>query len=190
MAISNVQSVTHLSFGERPEYGQPYPDGIAVARQDVVGDVSGGAITFNVNAPPGFLYRYEMIRGNITVDVAEDWELTVIHAWATDRTDLGAGAFNTFHKMFRSNQPSGIVELEPDIGGGRYEVLHRFLIGSVAAGVDQLIAQIRVPTNTNLRVYNLISVFTYWRKSALYLPGFLSSFYEAPAIPGLLRPQT
>lgn len=190
MAISSVKVVTHLGFGERPQYATPYPEGIAVSHHDVTGDLSGGNIVFSILASPGFLYRYEMVRGNLDVDVAEDWDLILTHAWATDRSGLGDGAFNINHIMFRSVGSGAEVQLEPDISGGRYDHMHRFPIGSIAAGVPQLIAQVTVPTNTNTRVYDLNTVWTYWRKEAMHLPGFLSSFFEAPAVPPLLRTLT
>jgi len=46
---------------------------------------------------------------------------------------------------------------------------------------------VTMETNTDTITNELVAVWTYWKKESLYLPGFLSAFYEAPAVPPLLR---
>jgi len=41
---------------------------------------------------------------------------------------------------------------------------------------------VSVSTNTTAVIWDFDVVFSYWPKTALYLPGFLSSFFEAPEV--------
>jgi len=197
MALATTLAVDHLPLGERPQYGMPYPEGIAVAHSAVTDDASGGAHTFSINADPGFLYRLELFtltRGEATV---RNHHCITVHRWAAAKRpgipasfDLnwlirGSSLGSTFTVYTISQGSAGVprIDLLP--------MIRRFPMGAAlgggAPGVSVQLMLVTNDVNTDTITNELSIVWTYWRKEALYLPGFLSAFYEAPAVPPLIR---
>lgn len=185
MAIADNVAMTHVAFGDRPRYGSPYPEGVALGRSSVTGDLTGGNIVVSFQADGGFLYRFEAFHAEKDqVAVNEDWVVLFIHGWATEKTDFGTGAFNVLHKLGRElNTVPGILTYT--MSDREQFPARRFPLGRVDSTADQLLAQLTIGTNTDGANYLAQFVCTYWRKEATYLPGFISSFYEAPVVPGI-----
>jgi len=193
VALATTVGVTHLPIGERPQYGTPYPDGVAIAFNNTADDASGGAHTFSINADPGFLYRLELVnytRGEGTLRVVH---AITVHRWAAAKADVSLNAFDL--NWVLGGQGGGTFSVYTIGASSAPEVardLRRFPMGAAlgggAPGVSVQLMLITNESNTNTITNELSVVWTYWRKEALYLPGFLSSFYEAPAVPPIFRP--
>lgn len=181
MAINIDADLVHLPFGDRQLYGSSFPEGLAVAHSNIVGDLSGGGISVLVRADGGFLYRIELIRGHIDIDVAEDWSLRIAHDWATAKSGLGTGAFDLEYNMFRSVGAGGDVHLDML---DRINSERRFPIGRLDDILLQTLMLFTIPTNTNTRIYDIDVLLTYWRKEALYRPGFLQHFFGEVGLAG------
>lgn len=196
MSIASTLGIVHLPFGERPQYGSVYPEGLGVAHDDSPDDATGGVHSFTVLANPGFIYRLELfnyVRGEETVRVT-----TVIssHRWAADKSGLGNNSFDITWVAagFSAGSGSGFsgYGLRNSAAANAHDVtdqIKRFPLGrlSGAPGVAQSIFFVSMLTNTDTISNDLALVFTYWDKQALFLPGFLSAFFEAPAAPPLVR---
>ncbi len=181
MAIAATGGLVHLPFADRQIFGSPYPQGIAVGHIDITGDVSGGGISATFLADTGFLYRLEVFqstRGNESADKAS---YASAHRWATDRSGRGLAAFDlnwvcdqTIGDSFSVYKPFP-VDLE---------MLRRFPMGRTANDPDgQIIWSVFYETNTDAIIFDVDLVLTYWRQEAMFRPGFLASFWEAPIVP-------
>lgn len=180
MALTPNTAVVHLPFGERPAYGSPYPEGLAVAHIDVTGDASAGGITGIVQADRGFLYRLELM--NVTKDDEVGNSVSVISSsnYLTDRSGLGTAAFDLNWQTIRvNNQGFQLFQLESTV----WRQIRKQIIGRTDAGSLQTIWTFVIETNTLADVWDMDLIFTYWRKESLAQPGFLSSFLEAPVVP-------
>lgn len=193
MALATNIGLAHLPLGERPEYGQPYPEGIAIGTSNVADDASGGAHSFVINADPGFLYRLELVnwtRGEATLRALH---VLTVHRWAAGRAGpvlaaldlnwimLGAAATTFTVYILGAGSSSGVDGVP---------LVSRLPMGPAGGGAPGVSTQLMLLTNdvNNTGITNEVTAtFTYWRKQALFLPGFLSSFYEAPAVPPLIR---
>jgi len=196
MTKADTVGMVNLPLGERPQYGQPYPEGFAIASISSPDDASGGEHSFSFNADPGFLYRLELVnwtRGEATVRVIH---AITVHRWAAARTGQGVAGFD-LNYFLRGAGGGGFVVYtlgggDFDSGYGVMEEIRRFPLGPEGGGAPGVAVQLMLltnVTNTDGITNELSVVMTYWRKESLYLPGFLSSFHEAPAIPPLFRPQ-
>ncbi len=195
MALATTLGVTHVDLGERPQYGQPYPDGIAVASSQAVDDASGGTHTFSILADPGFLYRLELVnwtRGEETLRVVH---AITVHRWIAAKTPdiLASFDLNWFlHGATGSSFSQYTIGASPQAGASdNMAQLRRFPMGAAlgggAPGVAVQLMLLTVSLNVDTITNEISVVWTYWRKEALYLPGFLSAFYEAPTVPPLVR---
>ena len=197
MALSPNGQIIHLPFGERPQFGTPYPDGIAVGHINQTGDASGGKLTMTFLADGGFVYRFEGINMSRGTSVIEEADLITAHGWATAKSGLGTSAFDLNWILSMSLASSFAVY---SLGGGRaqsssnpagnptdYQQLHRLPMGRTdKVAVAQTLARVQLDNITTV-THELSMWCTYWRVESLYLPGFLSSFYEAPEVPPLVR---
>lgn len=193
MALATNVAVEHLPLGERPQYGMPYPEGIAVASSAAPDDASGGSHTFSFNSDPGFLYRFELFNWTRGEATTRDLHLITVHRWAAGKHAGDAAAFDLNWDL-SPHIFAGTATIYTISGGGNQEMprqLTRFAMGHAlgggAPGVSRLLLFATNEANTNTITNEVSAVWTYWRKEALYLPGFLSSFYEAPAVPPLIR---
>jgi len=196
MALATTIGLEHLPLGERPQYGQPYPEGIAVAASNVPDDATGGTHTFSINADPGFLYRLELLNWTRGEELVRTMHIITTHQWATGRTPFDAAAFD-LNWFLEPVAKSGFAVYTlcggsqgADGGVEIMSMIKRFPMGSAGGGAPGVSTQLMFLTTTVQldTITNEISVvWTYWRKQSLYLPGFLSSFYEAPAVPPLVR---
>ena len=187
MALNVNTGLVLLPFGERPQYGTPYPEGVAVGHLDVTGDASGNPINVTFHADGGFLFRLELAVVVRNDGLTHELSLISSHAWATDKSGRGTTAFDLnwlFDQVTDTGTGFSIYSPKPV----DYRMLRRFLMGRTAPGALQTVCSYQMSVNTNLVTFDFDVVFTYWPKTALYLPGFLSSFYESPAIPPQLRP--
>jgi len=195
MAIAATSGVVHLPFGERPQYGQPYPEGIAVAHIDQTGDASGGAFSMTILADAGFLYRFEgmqMARGVSTVIIVD---YITSHRWASDKSGRGNSAFDLNWICAVDNatgfavyKPGGARGTAVSTGGNNdLAMIRRLPMGRLDNVLLQQLFTMNLSANTNTITHELSLWFTYWSKQSVYLPGFLSAFYEAPAVPPILR---
>ncbi len=190
--------LVHLAFGERPQYASPYPDGMAVGQTAAPDDASGGFHNFFFSADGGFLYRLELINYLRGTGVFGDPLVTVTthHEWARDKSGFPGNSFDLEWPMPGLAQA---LEAKMFLNLGTwnatassdmvYQMLRRFPLGTQRKVEGQILLDIpveQIDTTTNA----LAVVFTYWRKEAMFVPGFLSSFFEAPAVPPLLRTPT
>lgn len=183
--MSQTPSTTlqHLSFGERPQYGTPYPEGIATGHIDVTGDATGGTITASFLTLPRFLYRLELIQATKAETGATDVSFTTHHQMLTDATGFGAGAFTlNWHTVQGTVNGFAVFLPRPD----SMSMIRRVPQGSIGQSDGEFICVFTSNENTNTIVWDFDVIYSYWPSTALQLPGFLSSFYEAPAIAGLL----
>lgn len=198
MALATTLGVDHLPLGERPQYGMPYPEGIAIASSEVADDASGGSHTFSISADPGFLYRLELvtwIRGEST---SRNLHCITVHRWANAKRPNVNSALD-LNWILEPTALGASFTVYALVGGGSTDgnsespmvQLRRFPMGpALGGGAPGVAAQLMAFTNdvnTTGITNNLVVVWTYWKKESLYLPGFLSSFYEAPAVPPILR---
>lgn len=186
MSIAATGEIIHLPFGERPAYGSPYPEGIAVGHIDQVGDASGNPITATFLADGGFLYRLELTQATRGGVDTTDWDYITSHRWATDKSGLGATAFDLNWVAAQQSQGlSSFTSHTPRVQD--LAAIRRFPMGRTDKVALQTLLS-WTAENTDTILYDFDVVLTYWRKESLSMPGFLSAFYEAPAAPTLLRP--
>jgi len=185
VAISVNTGIVHLPLGERPRYGSPYPEGIAVGHQDITGDASGGTIVNAFLADGGFLYRLELV--NVTQSTANTNSVHIIQSsrWATDKSGLGAAAFDLNWHLIQVGRDGFSVYTPENQNMG---MMRRMIMGRTDTVDLQTVASYHIGSNVDTVVWDMDIVLTYWRKESLSLPGFLSSFYEAPAVPPLVPP--
>jgi len=179
MALTPSTTLVHLPFAAREAYESPYPEGIAVGHIDQTGDGSGGAITASVLAVDQFLYRLELIAATVDDEVTDDLSILTVHEWATVQSGFSAGAFSLNWQMSQFAL-GGFSTFTPN--NRDLPMIRRFPLGSLTPGAGQFITVFTVQTNNNGAVWDFDCVFSYWPKTALYLPGFLSSFWEAPEV--------
>ncbi len=196
MALASTVGVSLIPMGERPQYGSPYPIGLAVAVSSIADDASGGAHTFSLNAPPGFIYRLELFnytRGEATL---RSVHCITAHRWAQDRIQSTSAALDLNWFLGGTGASGfsvyGLVAARADGGSvDAMQQLRRFPMGAApggkAPGVSIQLMLVTNEVNTDTITNELAIVWSYWKQEALYLPGFLSSFYEAPAVPPLVR---
>lgn len=194
MALGTTAGVIHLPFGERPQYGSPYPEGLAVAHSAIADDASGGDHTFSIVADGGFLYRLELmqlVRGSTTVPVCH---AITSHRWASDKSGLGSSSFDLNWVLLGQSAGVGsgfsIYRLLPAANHGAESAItqiRRLPMGRLDNTLLQQLAAVTVISQDNGVTNELSWVWTYWRKESIYLPGFLASFQETPAAPALIR---
>lgn len=195
MTLATNVGVVNLPFGERLEYGQPYAEGIAVAASNVSDDASAGNHTWSLSADPGFLYRLELFnfsRGEAGQRVVH---AITSHRWAAERTPFDSAAFD-LNWVLEGYATGNFTVYDLASGGGLgtaatppREQIRRFPMGTLvgAPGVSVQLMEVTLEGNTNLITNELAVVWTYWNKTSLFQPGFLSAFYEAPEVPPLRR---
>ncbi len=200
MAIAVVSGVVHLQTGERLGYGSPYPEGIAVGHINQTGDATGGDITFAFNADGGFIYRFEGLQVARGAATNHQGDVLTSHIWAEQKSGLGTSAFQlnwilTYGRasfdVFMLGMPRGSGSTTPGEGSmALLQQLRRLPMGRLEKVASQVLLQINGSGWNDDTITHEASVwFTYWRKEAFALPGFLSSFYEAPEVPPLLPPR-
>lgn len=179
MSIAASTTLVHLPFAERQAYGSPYPIGMAVGHIDQATDATGGTYTASCLAQDQFLYRLEVL--NVTKDdeIAQDVSCQTIHEWATAQSGAGALAFTLDWQLQRDASQNFTLFTLPTRS---YQQIRRFPIGSVTPDAGQFVSVVFVQSNVDAEVWDFDWVFSYWPKTALYLPGFLSSFFEAPEV--------
>jgi len=179
VALTPSTTLVHLPFAQRVEYGQPYPEGIAVGHIDQTGDVSGDPITASFLAQDQFLYRLELVQSTHNSEATSDTSVQLIAGWANEQSGFGTGAFSLNWQMPVKNGGGFAAH---SLASGDLLAARRFPLGDVRPGAGQFIAVITSADNINANVFDYDVVFSYWPKTALYLPGFLSSFWEAPEV--------
>jgi len=191
MALTPTTGIIHLPFGERPQYGSPYPEGIAVGFISQTGDGSGGNILATFNADAGFLYRLELMqltRGSPNIVIAHT---LTSHRWASERSGLGTTSFDlNWPLTFFGTTAFAVAQLAGGANGrGPWplEMIRRLPIGRTDSVLLQPIITMTVDINVTAITHEFAVTLTYWRKEALSFPGFLSSFYEAPVVPTSLK---
>jgi len=193
MAIAPTTGLVLLPFGERPQYGSPYPEGMAVAHINATGDATGGDALFLINADPGLIFRLELaqlVRGTGTIVVAH---ALTSHRWATDKSGLGTSSFDLNWNL--NAIAIGTFSLYVMSAGGAsgpldmVQLIKRFPMGSLqnSRTAQSLMVFTLVAGNVDTITHELSVVCTYWRKESLYQPGFLASYHESPAVPPLFR---
>lgn len=185
MSVDLSTGVTHLASADRPRYGQPYPEGLAVGHLSVTGDASGGQVSATFLTDGGFLYRAEVITQTRGDTLTSTPNIVTSHEWATARAPVDAIAFN-LNWILLQTQTSAF-------GGATLAVrdwvqLRRFPMGRTDQVTLQVLINMIDNVNTNLVVYEFDCIFSYWRTEALARPGFLQAFWEAPVVPGPLEP--
>lgn len=192
MSLATNVGILHLPMGERPQYGQPYPEGIALAFSSVVDDASGGTHTFSINADPGFLYRLEFVNWSRGEGILRTLHAITVHRWASGKAPFGIAAFDlNWFLGGVAGAGFSVFTLAGITGQDVLQQIRRFpmgaILGGLAPGVAVQLMFLTNETNTDTITNELAIGLTYWKKEALFLPGFLSSFYESPSVPPLLR---
>ena len=184
MAIGVTGGLQRLRRAGRPQYGDPYPEGFAVASLSQTGDGSGGQINFAVNSDGGFLFRLEilqLVRGSgTTVDV----DILTSHRWAEQMSGLGNGSLDHNWELRQDALATFSIYTLKDTDR---DSIRRFPMGRTEKVSAQSILALNL-TNVTGVTHILHMVCSYWRKEALYQPGFMSTFMEAPEVPAILRP--
>lgn len=193
MALAVSTGILHIPFGERPQYGSPYPEGMAVGFLNEADDASGGSHTFTFLADGGFLYRLELLnytRGEATARVTH---CITNHRWAADKVDVISTAFDL--NWFLSPSLGGGFSVY-NLGGGsaggqgavdHFPMIRRVPMGQLGQDKLQTLFHLDMTVNTNGITNELSIVLTYWRKEAMFRPGFLSAFWEASEVPPITR---
>lgn len=160
---------------------------MAVGHIDQTADASGGTITASFLAQDQFLYRLELFNVTQSVVTANALSFSTVHEWATAQSGFGALAFTLNWQVTPQRGGNGFSVYQ--FGDDVMRQIRRFPIGSVTPGAGQFVSVVTVEDNTDTVVWDFDIVFSYWPKTALYLPGFLSSFFEAPEVapPILIR---
>lgn len=191
MAIDLSQPVVHLPFGDRAQYGSPYPEGIAVGHRTITGDATGGQIDLEFTAEAGFIYRLELVQLDRQASGTIVAKFTTSHRWAGDKSGLGTNPFLLqWPTRALADSARRQYTLWNVAGGGSSPMaeIRRFPLGRLdKQPTGQILVEWNLDTNTDGVIHRFNVVFTYWRKEALSLPGFLSSFYEAPVVPSALK---
>ncbi len=191
MAIALTTGVVHLPFGERPQYGSPYPEGLAVAHRAITGDASGNPLTLSILADAGFLYRLELLQVARGAAAIIQTHLITSHRWASDRSGLGDSAFDLNWQMVGLAATTfatyTLITGSAARGPSPLTEIRRFPMGRTDNVPLQQLMLITFDINVDTITHEFAVVLTYWRKEALALPGFLSSFFEAPVIPTPLK---
>jgi len=181
MAIIASETITRFPFAQLPEYAGPNPEGMAVCHIDVTGDATGGAISGGIVSTGSFLYRLELFqitRGDSFVD---DVDVVSIHQWATEKSRFPDQSFSlNWHLLQRIALGFGLFTL-PLVD---YQMIRRFPLGATREIGALNVLFYQNLDNIDTILYDIDAVFTYWRKEALLLPGFLQAYYETPFIPG------
>jgi len=192
MAIATSINLERLQTGERPQYGSPYPEGIAVAHSQITGDASGGIITWTILSDGGFLFRLEGIQiaiGTTTIDVVH---MITSHRWASDKSGLGTTSFDLnwglgFYLAASGFQVASLTGNNQTSTIDALTQVRKLPMGRSENVSAQQVMFVTVEGNIDTIDYQLAAWCTYWRKESLYLPGFLESFYESPVVPPLRR---
>jgi len=181
MAIIASGVINRLANAGVPAFASPNPEGVAMCHIDIVGDGSGGQISGGIVSSGQFLYRLELFQIRANALSSDEVELFTLHDWATQSLGFGANSFDQLWHLERDSLAAFVTYalFERD-----FNMVHRFPLGSTQkVGVTNILFFQDI-SNIDLRVYDVNAVFTYWRKEALALPGFLQSFYDAPFVPG------
>lgn len=196
MALAPTGGIIHLPFGDRPQYGSPYPEGIAVGHIAQTGDATGGTFSMTFVADGGFLYRLEgcqLARGATAVVTVD---FITSHRWASDKSGLGVSSFDLNWPMGMSTvgafsvfTPGGrsVAVANEGISNDDLAMVRRLPMGRTDDTLLQTLMSVNISSNVNAVTHEMSVWLTYWRKESLYQPGFLGSFYEAPATPPILR---
>ncbi len=180
MAIAQSETITRFPFAQLPEYGGPNPEGMAVCHIDVTGDASGGEISGGFVSTGSFLYRLELFQGTRSDQTADKMNYVTLHTWATEKSRFPDDSFSL---NWHANQViEGFGVWVPELVD--FQMIRRFPLGATREIGVQNILFYQGVANTDTILYDFDAVFTYWRKEALLLPGFLQAFYEVPFIPG------
>ena len=181
MSISASGTINRLASAQVPAYGSPNPEGVAVCNIAVTGDASGGTISGGIVSSGQFLYRLELFHITQNVAGADTADVFTLHDWATQAFGFGANSFDILWPLLNTALETGQAYsfLQADM-----DQIRRFPLGSTQnVGVLNILFYQNL-ANTDTKLYKIFAVFTYWRKEALTLPGFMQSFYEAPFVPG------
>ena len=184
MAIATTGELLRLPFANRPDFGNPYPEGIAVGHIDITGDASGGGLSASFLSDGGFLFRLELVQATKSGAQETTFDYITAHRWATDRSGFGATAFDLNWIFERS--VTGINAFQtyrPFLQD--LQMLKRFPMGRTDDAALQFVFLIET-SNVDAIVYDFDLVCSYWRKEALYRPGFLQAFWSEPIVPAPL----
>jgi len=192
MAIARNVAVTILPLGERPQYGSPYPEGLAVAGDQFTGDATGGAVAWVLNADPGLLFRLEGFNLSVGNNVNMDGDVIINHRWAGDKAGIAAAVFGTnwlLERFASAAFSTYSMVMGAGAGGDPIAQIRRLPMGQLTGppGVSQLLMAVNIANNFDTIGYELFVWFTYWRRESISLPGFLSSFLESPVVPTPLK---
>ena len=179
MAIAGSSGILRMQFGERPGFGNPQPEGIAVAHGEITGDASGGGVSFTFLSDGGFLYRLEVCQSTRGSTTNSLMSIIASSRWATERSGLGAGAFDLNWILLRTGGTGFAMHR---IRTDDLIQIRRFPLGRTDQVSLQVMFTFLDSINTNNEDYEFDLVFSYWRTEAMYRPGFLQAFWEAPLV--------
>lgn len=184
LTVTATVEITRLPFAKREGFGGPYPDGLAVAFATITGDGSMGVAEALFTTPAGFFYRLEIAQATRSDVPASIEALLRCRAdWLSQASPFQSGSLSFDQAMNGTSILSGSFTLFETTRDANY--LRRIpfgFLGGVAPTATGVVVEMQIP-NDNLIVYNFRTILTYWRRESFYLPGFLSSFFEAPVVP-------
>jgi len=179
VAVAGSTGIVHLQFGERTGFGNPQPEGIAVAHGDLTGDATGGGVSMTFLGDGGFLYRLELAQSTRGSTTSSLMDFITSHRWATERSGRGTGAFDLNWVFLRT---AGSTFSMHRIRTDDLMQIRRFPIGRTDNVSLQVLFTMNDSINTDTEPYDFDLVLTYWRIEAMYRPGFLQAFWEAPIV--------
>lgn len=183
MAIASTGLIRRLPFGSRERFGTPYPEGIAAGHVQLTGDATGDPITVAWVAEAGYIFRLELVHSQRSDIVGTAQVLLTAHSWIADKGEgFGAGTFDlSWYLTDSAVAANGFTQYR--MRTDDMIQVRRMPIGAPTTVAAPFLAQHTVTDNINTTVYNFNIIFTYWNAEALYRPGFLQSFWEAPVVP-------
>lgn len=179
MAVVIAGTVVHIPFPSRVQYKSLEADGLAVLRQIVTGDASGGNVLHTLRGQAGFLY----ILRSVSVELDEaganctecDVEVRLDAQWLADAAGQAQG---DFFKVLSMASVEAIGASRRRVAGGSFphELVDSggmLLLGKIQRTGDHDIMSFSFQENTLNNVYTSYAVFDAYRTEALTVPGIL-----------------
>ncbi len=183
MSIATTTGIALLPFAERPLFGDPYPIGLAVGDTLITGDATGGTVGTTFLADGSFLFRLEMVQVVKGDGLSTAVNMITAHTMLADRS--GRPNISQLNWILPSFSGNGFRVFTPMPGD--YAMMHRIPLGRTDRVTAQQLIALENENNVDTISYSFSVVLSYWRQEALFLPGFLQAFWEAPVVATPLR---
>ena len=146
----------------------------------LTGDASGGTVSLTFLADGNFLYRAELILLTVGSSTTTNGDIITAHRSLADRS--GRSGISQLNWVLQRS--TGATFATYTLSERDLPMVKRIPFGRTDQVAAQQLIAFNSETNINLATYDYSVVFSYWRGEALFLPGFLQSFWEAPVVAG------